>query len=382
MNIGINAAFQARGGSLTNFLQLIRNWEDLRGEHSITLFTNSYTLNALKSEIPSTWKVISIRPNLPTLPGRVLSEQLILPYLIFREKIDVLYCPANITPLLVHQPCVVTFQNFGPFSERSTISALGLGTWLRFQTLKFFMLASAKKAQLVLFGSQHFFDSFKHTHRFPASKGRVIYRSSEKSAQNSSLETLFNKHSVRQPYLLCVSQLVGYKNIIELISAYQRLLEQLAEVPTLVIAGGSHGNFYQRKISRMQEQLSLPPAKVIFTGALPHGEILTLIQNAHLFVFPSTCESCPTALIEALESGVPIICSNVAPMPEIAGQAPEYFNPDSPEDIARCLLHTLSSPALLQELKKRSIQQAQLLPDCRKMAQSVLESILEVGGSY
>ncbi len=153
MNIGINAAFQARGGSLTNFLQLIRNWEDLRGEHSITLFTNSYTLNALKSEIPSTWKVISIRPNLPTLPGRVLSEQLILPYLIFREKIDVLYCPANITPLLVHQPCVVTFQNFGPFSERSTISALGLGTWLRFQTLKFFMLASAKKAQLVLFGS-------------------------------------------------------------------------------------------------------------------------------------------------------------------------------------------------------------------------------------
>ena len=44
--------------------------------------------------------------------------------------------------------------------------------------------------------------------------------------------------------------------------------------------------------------------RVIFTGELPHRAVEALLSGCESFVFTSTCENCPTALIEAMSFGL------------------------------------------------------------------------------
>ncbi len=93
--------------------------------------------------------------------------------------------------------------------------------------------------------------------------------------------------------------------------------------------------------------------QVCFLGYRPFKELPALYQGATALVFPSLFEGFGMPVLEAMNSGCPVICSNVTSLPEIAGDAALFIDPTDPSALAEAILRLLTQPALREELIKR-----------------------------
>jgi glycosyltransferase involved in cell wall biosynthesis len=64
--------------------------------------------------------------------------------------------------------------------------------------------------------------------------------------------------------------------------------------------------------------------------------------------------------LEAMACGTPVITSNTASLPEVAGDAAILVDPLSPEAIGRAMQTLLEDPAAREQLSIRGIERARL----------------------
>jgi glycosyltransferase involved in cell wall biosynthesis len=81
---------------------------------------------------------------------------------------------------------------------------------------------------------------------------------------------------------------------------------------------------------------------VMLTGFIPDQEKTYCYRAASAFVYPSLYEGFGLPILEAMQAGTPVIASNAASMPEVAGDACLYFDPNSVDDLVSSLLTILS----------------------------------------
>ncbi len=112
---------------------------------------------------------------------------------------------------------------------------------------------------------------------------------------------------------------------------------------------------------------------VIMPGYLPTDELSILMHNSHALIFPSLYEGFGLPVIEAMAAGIPVACSNVTSLPEIAGEAALLFDPRIPEQIAAAI-HSLATE---QDTRARYIaagyQRASEFTDSERMAREYLD---------
>ena len=82
--------------------------------------------------------------------------------------------------------------------------------------------------------------------------------------------------------------------------------------------------------------------------------------------------------LEAMASDCPVVCSNVSSMPEVVGDAAEYFDPTSTEDLARAIEHVVYNPEVAAKLVSLGRQRlSQFTWDkCAKQTQRVYTSLI------
>ena len=80
-----------------------------------------------------------------------------------------------------------------------------------------------------------------------------------------------------------------------------------------------------------------------------------------------------------MRCGCPVICSNAASLPEVAGDAALYFSPASTEEIENKLVDFLAHPEKQEELRHAGYQQAARFT-WQKTARIVLENLSGVVG--
>ena len=78
-----------------------------------------------------------------------------------------------------------------------------------------------------------------------------------------------------------------------------------------------------------------------------------LYQFAVAFVYPSIYEGFGLPLLEAMHHGTPVLTGATSSIPEVAGDAAEYFNPNEPESIREVMDRLLSDADRRQELRVR-----------------------------
>jgi glycosyltransferase involved in cell wall biosynthesis len=93
----------------------------------------------------------------------------------------------------------------------------------------------------------------------------------------------------------------------------------------------------QRWLKQAAEGMGLGE-HVLFPGYLANAELLALVTKSAGVIFPSLYEGFGLPVIEAMATGVPVACSNVTSLPEVAGDAAILFNPRIPDDIARAMI--------------------------------------------
>jgi glycosyltransferase involved in cell wall biosynthesis len=383
MNIGINALFNATGGSLTNLRILLEEWskDPVTQNTKIFLYSTRQTWEKIKDLRLQRIQVRFAPDGWSCFGRRLFFEQLWLPFVGKRDDLDVLFCPANTTPCFFHAPVIVTFQNIAPFEPGIPWWEMGLRRTFRFKILKYFMFLSAWRAQKVLFGSQYFRDLFCKSTGLLQMKTAVIPRSTPSRTKDSDLRldrlAQAKGYPLKQPFLLCVSHLHPYKKLIELIEAFAEAKKSpyLDEVQ-LVIAGKAYlSSQYGNRVRQRIIDLSLAESAVAMVGELSESEIEVLLNHADAFIFSSVCENCPTSLVEAMQHGLPLLCSDKSSMPEVAGEAAAYFDPTNVKQITSVLYSIYKKPNLLQELSDKSKKRARELPDVQMMAKATWDQI-------
>jgi len=93
-------------------------------------------------------------------------------------------------------------------------------------------------------------------------------------------------------------------------------------------------------------------------GYVSELTVTALYRNCRFLIFPSLFEGFGIPILEAMQFGKPVLCSNTTSLPEIAGEAALYFDPQLPDEIELAMYRILSDDALYLELQTKGLQQA------------------------
>ena len=163
------------------------------------------------------------------------------------------------------------------------------------------------------------------------------------------------------PVVLSVGQKREHKNQLGLIRA-------MASVPgaTLVLPGAPTP--FEATLREAASELP-----VVFPDWLDDNDLEGLYRLASAFVLPSFEEGFGLPVLEAMGRGVPVACSDLSSLPEVAGDAALLFDPHDPDSIAAAVQRLLGDDALREDLRRRGAEQARRFP-WRATAEATLAS--------
>jgi glycosyltransferase involved in cell wall biosynthesis len=150
--------------------------------------------------------------------------------------------------------------------------------------------------------------------------------------------------SLSSPYLLFVGNLKPHKNVGCMLDALSQLRQRGRLHHKLLIVGTGEAKSALRKRA---EELGIADA-VLFAGAVAQDALVAAYSAADALIMPSLHEGFGLPVIEAMACGTPVICARATSLPEVAGDAAEYFDPHSPEDLAAAIEKVTSSERRLQ----------------------------------
>ncbi len=169
------------------------------------------------------------------------------------------------------------------------------------------------------------------------------------------------------------------KNVERLLQAYKDLHANYAEkiqIPPLAISGKLQPQLAPlwTDVEKLAKDLKLEKSVQIL-GFVPDQDLPHLYAGAKFFVYPSLYEGFGLPVLEALSVGAPVAASRASSIPEVAGEAALYFNPQSVPDITEAMKKLLTDNALRQNLAARGPSQAAKF-DWAKFVRTTLDKVL------
>lgn len=156
-----------------------------------------------------------------------------------------------------------------------------------------------------------------------------------------------------RPIVLSMSAKRPHKNLARLIEALG--LIPPARRPALVMPG--YPTWHERDLRAQVVSLGLEKS-VRFLEWVPRSELEGLYGAAACFVFPSLYEGFGLPVLEAMQRGVPVACSNRSSLPEVAGDAALTFDPERPAEIAAAIERLLGDAPLASRLRSAGRERA------------------------
>jgi glycosyltransferase involved in cell wall biosynthesis len=343
LRVGINAVHAKTGGGLSylrSMLPLIAAAPDVAAR----LFAADDTVAAL-APIDARIELCRVRP-WRGWAGLLAWEQIVLPRLLRRDRIDVTFSPANFTPLLAPSPVVLLGTATGMIVRERRLhmrvywAVLTAMTWLS-------LLVCRRAAAVSAFVRDNLTPGPMRALR---SRVTVVHHGvgAEFRADNGP----------REAFLLAVADLYPQKNLHRLIEAFAALATARPDL-TLRIAGRPIDESYAAELAAQVARLGLA-GRIAFLGGVPREELAALYRRCAVFVFPSTVESFGMPLLEAMASAAPIACARAAAMPEVLGEAGLYFDPDDAAGMARAIAILLDDESRRRDLAAQGLARAAL----------------------
>ncbi len=180
---------------------------------------------------------------------------------------------------------------------------------------------------------------------------------------------------IPQRYLIYPANFWKHKNHEMLLTAFGMAAHNgLAEDIKLVCTGAPGA---RQKWMQQAAQTMFLGERILFPGYLPHQDLATLIANGAGVVFPSLYEGFGLPVIEAMAMGVPVACSNITSLPEVAADAAILFNPKVPTQIADAIRALVDNQPLRAELIEAGRQRAAEFADVERMAREYWDLFLD-----
>ena len=214
---------------------------------------------------------------------------------------------------------------------------------------------SIERSDIIITISENTKKEILEEFKIPEEKVKIIYPSFDTIVSDQSFAEITDKFNIPSRYILYVGNLEPRKNIPALINSFAKLKKESGLDYHLVIAG-QKGWLYE-SIFNTVDDLNISK-NVTFTGFISAEDKSALYKNAFLFVYPSLYEGFGIPILEAMSSGIPVVCSNTSSMPEVAGDAALLVDPHKPDDIVDAMYKMLTSEELRSSKIKLGYHQA------------------------
>lgn len=337
-------------------------------EHTVILYTKE-DLRADLLPLPDNWETRILR-----WPPKFMWTQLRFSLEMLFNKPDVLYIPAHTIPFIHPKKVALVVHDVGfertaelyddkPIGYQSGISKRLINLAVRTFTLgkygatehdyhRFSMDVALKAATKMITVSEFSKKEINDVYGYSLDNIIPIHNglNTRKVTMNEKAQrAVLGKYGLRvdEEFLLFIGRIEQKKNIPRVIDAYALLREKYGYEGKLVLAG-SPGYQYE-EVQQQIEQHRLRE-HIIETGWIEDEDIAVLLHKAKAFIFPSLYEGFGIPVLEAMDAGVPVVCSDIEPLREIAGEAAVFFDPNSPESIADVTNELLGDEARQKEL--------------------------------
>jgi glycosyltransferase involved in cell wall biosynthesis len=159
----------------------------------------------------------------------------------------------------------------------------------------------------------------------------------------------------RDNYLLLVTASPPHKNVARALRAYASYVRMAgATAADLRVVGlPPAGGPFRALAHELGTQ-----GKVIFEPFVSAPTLQLLYRRAKAVLVPSLMEGFGIPVLEAMASGTPVIASRSSSLPEVGGDAPQYFDPYDEKSMAASIFEVLVNPALALEKARRGYMQA------------------------
>lgn len=271
--------------------------------------------------------------------------QLCLPFLFWKEKINIGYFPNPPVSFLLAKPIVLTVPDVSFMNDSSMSRLTKIYLWVMY-------FLSAHKARMITTFSQN---SRADIIKFFKVSLEKIYVTPLAPADNLSLHK--TRHEIKKNYIITVpGTFIPRKNIEETILAFKHLPANLRNSHQLIVVGHAAGEGYE-KLKKLVV-LEKMDKNVVFAGRISEHELSVLYSQSKLFVCSSLYEGFGLPVLEAMKCGVPVISYNNSSLPEIVGNAGILVK--NIDELSLAMKDVLENKKLQTKLKNLGLKRAAL----------------------
>jgi glycosyltransferase involved in cell wall biosynthesis len=183
---------------------------------------------------------------------------------------------------------------------------------------------------------------------------------------------IMNKYRLKsQKYFIFCSKWWRNKNHGALMKAFNKFAQKNSEIKLILV--GDHPRVFESR--PIKDYCS---DRLIIAGFVPDEELGILLKNALAFIHPSVYEGFGMPIVEAMANGIPVACSNVASLPEVAGSAALLFDPFNVDSITQAMYRLADDPLLRKSLIQKGYEQAKKYSDREAMVDEYIRVMEEV----
>lgn len=179
------------------------------------------------------------------------------------------------------------------------------------QTARYFLMGTSflnplvfipsKKAEVILCRTKNNIEALPTKYR---NKARVILETAMDQSEFEKIEITKrnNKNIIK---IISTGRLVPFKNIVMGIKVIKKIIDEGYEIDYTIIGDGPEKNRLKKLVKNLDIEKN-----VNFIGQLDRNKVLEYLKNSDIYLFPSLREGGSWALMEAMSSGLPVICFN------------------------------------------------------------------------
>jgi len=274
----------------------------------------------------------------------------VLPKYLEKYKIDLFFSPNHFLPIKKIKPKSIIAiydvfhkidKNFHPLYYRKYADLL--------------LKRAVKYTELIVTISESSKRDIIRFYNVPEEKIKVAYGAADeifhlRNLSEADKRKISEKYNLPEKFILYIGVLEERKNIDGIIKIAD-LIKDKTETPIFLFGRiGYRGNQYLKEIKKRKN--------IQYKGFVDNQDLPYIYNLATIFLFPSFYEGFGLPVLEAMQSGVPVLTSNTSSLPEVVGDGGIMHEPRDYEEFAKSIMKLLKDKDFYDKMKNKGLEQA------------------------
>lgn len=280
------------------------------------------------------------------------------------NDIDVYFSPMNAVPEVIrrnkHIKCYTILHDVIPIAEECKN--------LAWESKWFHKLLKSINKEDFYFANSEFTkrDFLKYVPNINPANISVIPLSTgkpyEKIADKIELNRIREKYNIPfgKKYIFSLCSLNPRKNLIFSIRNFLKFVEKNNLDDFVFVLGGAYFDDFKEVFNDKLKDFGNIKDKILQIGYVDDEDLSALYSGAEMFLFPSLYEGFGMPVLEAMQCGLPVICSNCTSIPEVIGDCGIQINPYSDEEMVAALEKMYFDREFRNSCVEKGIERAKL----------------------